>query len=97
MYNENHLCVIISQEIPQRIAKAIKEERLIRTTPEEDKKICSVCKRKLPADAIFFSHNIGRKDGFSASCKSCEKIKRIQRGGQTDGDRRFKEANLSEM
>jgi RNase P subunit RPR2 len=50
-------------------------------TPMEKKKLCKSCGRYLPIDALFFVRNRSRKDGFSGTCKECEKKKRIERGG----------------
>ena len=96
-YNENHICTIVTTEIPQKIAKIARRNRLLLETPIEERKTCTICKRALPKDYLFFGKNSGRRDGFSSSCKECEKKRRIKRGEQINGDRRFKEANLPQM
>lgn len=93
-YNENHICTIVTTEIPQKIAKIARRNRLLLETPIEERKTCTICKRALPKDYLFFGKNSGRRDGFSSSCKECEKKRRIRRGEQINGDRRFKETNL---
>lgn len=96
-YNENHLCTILSREIPEKIAEAAHKYHLILDTPPEKKKVCRNCGRLLPIDALFFVRNRSRKDGFSGTCKECEKRKRIERGGQSLNDRRTKEAQMHKV
>lgn len=93
-YNENHICTIVTTEIPQKIAKVARKHRLLLETPKDECKVCCICKQSLPKDYLFFGKNSGRKDGFSSSCKECEKDRRVKRGEQIYGDRRFKETNL---
>lgn len=93
-YNENHLCTILAKEIPEKIATAAKKHRLISDTPEDECKKCYTCGRLLPRDALFFVRNRSRKDGFSSNCKECERKRRIQRGGQSEYDRRSKESQM---
>lgn len=94
-YNENHICTVVTTEIPQRMAKIIKKHKLLMDTPKSECKLCGSCRQFLPLDPLFFGRNISKKDGFSSTCKDCEKQRRIERGEQEDGDRRFKEADLS--
>ena len=96
-YNENHLSTILSKEIPQKIADAAQRHRLILETPREEKKKCARCGQFLPRSNLFFACNRSRKDGFSSSCKECERKMRIMRGGQTQYDKRSKEASMLEM
>ena len=96
-YNENHLCTILSREIPERIAEAARRYHLMLDTPQEKKKLCKYCGRYLPVDPLFFVRNRSRKDGFSGTCKECEKRKRIERGGQGVNDRRTKEAQMYQV
>lgn len=96
-YNENHLSTILVKEIPQRIAATAQKYRLILETPEEEKKQCYHCGAKLPRTTLFFARNRSRKDGFSSSCKECERLMRIARGGQGQHDKRSKEATLYKM
>jgi hypothetical protein len=41
--------------------------------------------------------NKNRKDGFSSNCKECEKLRRIERGGQSVNDQRNKETQVLKM
>lgn len=97
VYNENHLCTIIAKEIPRRIASAAKRHRLLLETPESERKKCTQCGTLLPRDTIFFGVNRGRADGFSSTCKCCERKYRIEQGGQSPYDSRNKDSNLPEM
>lgn len=90
-YNENHLSSILSKEIPEKIAQAAKKHRMQLEWPIYKKKRCGTCKQYLPRDTLFFSRNRGRTDGFSSNCKECERRRRIEKGGQTEYDRRSKE------
>ena len=94
-YNENHLCTILSREIPEKIAQAAQKYHLLLDTPEDQKKLCKKCGRMLPVHELFFVHNKSRKDGFSGVCKECEKRRRIEKGGQSVNDRRTKIAQMS--
>lgn len=96
-YNENHLCTILSREIPERISFAAKRYRLLCETPKDQCKVCFTCKQVLPRNTIFFSHNRSRKDGFSSNCKECEKRRRIEKGGQATYDQRSKESTMLTM
>ena len=96
-YNENHICSIITNEIPKKIAQVARRHRLLLETPIGERKKCNICKQFLPRDPLFFGKNAGRKDGLSSNCKECEKQRRIERGGQTSADQRSKEANLLKM
>jgi hypothetical protein len=98
-YNENHVCTILTTEIPTKIAKTARKHRLIIETPESEKKCCWTCKKMLPRDTLFFGLNASRNDGFSSNCKECEKKKRIEKGGQSEYDNRNKDTktNLFEV
>ena len=96
-YNENHLSVILTKEIPEKIAQTAKRHRMIAEWPAEDRKICKRCGQSLPRDTMFFSRNRNRKDGFSHTCKECERQQRIEKGEQSAYDRRSKEANLPQV
>lgn len=96
-YNENHLSSILSQEIPQKIADTATRWRLIIETPESQLKTCYHCGAKLPRTTLFFARNRSRKDGYASSCKECERLMRIARGGQGEYDRRSKETALHEV
>lgn len=96
-YNENHLCVILNREIPEKFAEVAKKHRLLIETPPDQMKICKCCGRAFPPDPLFFVRSRNRKDGFASNCKECEKKKRIEKGGQTADDRRNKETQVLKM
>lgn len=96
-YTENYLCTILSKEIPEKIAQTAQKWRLIVETPEDELKECYTCGRKLPRHKLFFVCNKNRKDGFSSNCKECEKLHRIERGGQSVDDQRNKETQVLKM
>lgn len=96
-YNENHICTILSKEIPEKMAQAAKKHRMLLTAPMEERKRCFTCGRYLPRNNYFFATNNSRKDHFASNCKECEKKKRIAKGGQTTYDRRNKDSNMHEM
>lgn len=96
-YNENHLCTILAKEIPEKIALAAKKYHMLIDTPKSKCKQCNVCGKMLPRDALFFVRNKSRKDGFSSTCKECEKARRINKGGQSVYDKRNKESHLYEV
>jgi len=93
-YNENHLCTILAKEIPEKIALAAKKHRMLIDTPADQCKKCHTCGRLLPRDPIFYVRNRSRKDGFSSNCKECEKLRRIEKGGQSVHDKRSKESPM---
>lgn len=95
-YTENYLCTILAKEIPEKIACAAQRHRLLIETPADKRKKCATCGRELPKHKLFFCLNKGRKDGYSSSCKECERNKRIE-GGQSTHDRRNKETQVHEM
>ena len=94
-YNENHVCTILTTEIPTKIAKTARKNRLIIETPDSEKKCCWTCKKLLPRDTLFFGLNASRNDGFSSNCKECEKQKRIEKGGQSVYDNRNKDTQTN--
>ena len=96
-YNKNHLCCIMAQEIPKKIADTARRERLLIDTPDDQRKICPTCGRSLPVMKMFFSKNRSHKDGFYSRCKECEKQLRIEKGGQSQYDKRGKEQKVFEM
>ena len=93
-YNENHLCTILSKEIPEKMALAAKKHRMLLTTPQEERKRCFTCKQWLPRNNYFFATNNSRKDKFASNCKECERKKRVAKGGQTEHDRRNKDSQV---
>ena len=96
-YNENHLCTILSKEIPEKMAAAATKHRMLLTTPQEERKQCFTCKQWLPRNNYFFATNNSRKDHFASNCKECEKKRRIAKGGQATYDRRNKDAKVLQM
>lgn len=96
-YNDNHISSITAREIPEKIAMTAKCYHLILETPHSELKRCFRCGKMLPRHPLFFSRNRGRRDGYSSNCKECEKLRRIAKGGQTQYDRRSKEATLHEV
>lgn len=96
-YNENHICSILTNEIPTKMAKEAKKHRLLLETPMKERKQCWTCKKMLPRDRLFFVRNISRADGWSSNCKECERKRRIQTGGQTDKDARNKDKSMYEV
>lgn len=96
-YNENHLCTILSKEIPEKMAAAATKHRMLLTTPQEERKRCYTCKQWLPRNNYFFATNNSRKDKFASNCKECERKKRIAKGGQPEHDRRNKDSALPKV
>lgn len=93
-YNENHVCTILSREIPEKMAVAAIKHRQLLTFPQSERKKCFTCKRWLPRNNYFFVTNNSRKDHFASSCKECERKKRIEKGGQAQYDRRNKDTQV---
>lgn len=96
-YSPNYLVSVISVEIPKQIAKTARRWRLELQTPDEQRKECIHCGRKIPADPLFFSRNNSHKDGLSNTCKECDRANRIRRGVISGGDRRKKDPTLPKM
>lgn len=78
-YAVSNITLIITRELPRRIAQAAQRLALELDTPEEEKKKCYKCKRMLPRSPLFFAYNANRRDGFSSNCKVCEKRMRDER------------------
>lgn len=78
-YNENHICTILTTEIPTKIAKAAKKHRLMLENDEEHKRTCRTCGRKLPLDRLFFNVASNTSSGFTTRCKECERRIRNER------------------
>lgn len=97
VYNINHISTIIGREIPEKIANCAKRQRLLLETPLSERKQCFKCKKWLPRHNLFFGTNNFRKDGFASNCKECEKLKRIQKGGQSAIDKRSKDTSMCEV
>ena len=96
-YNENYLSAILSVELPRKIAEAAQRDRIIIDTPPSELKHCCQCGRMLPRVPMFYTRNRSRRDGYSSTCKECEKRLRIRRGGQGKNDRRSKDATMPTM
>ena len=93
-YSPNYLVSVVSTEVPNKIAKIARMLRLECETPQEERKECIHCGRKLPADPLFFSRNNSHKDGLSNTCKECDRASRIKRGVISGGDLRKKDPTL---
>lgn len=96
-YTENHLCTILSKEIPEKITLAAKKHDALVYTPPDQFKKCYTCGKLLPANNLFFVKNRSRKDKLSSNCKECERLRRIEKGGQAINDRRIKESQMYQM
>lgn len=82
-YNNSYLCRVLTQELPQAIARAATVSRLIDTTPADQCKVCTKCGRTLPRHRIFFGVRCDEPDGFHTSCRDCNIL-------ATNGKRRDK-------
>ena len=89
-FHLNHLSTIFTSEIPKKISKVAAKCQLELEAPDDQKIECQRCKRKLPADPLFFSYNRARKNGFARYCKECEKQIRVEKGVVAEHDRREK-------
>lgn len=96
-YNEDHLSSIVTKEIVKQITTSAKRHRLLIETPLSERKQCFRCKKWLPRNSLFFGINNSHKDGRASNCKECERKRRIERGGQTEYDQRFKDPTLHKM
>lgn len=96
-YDENHIYIIIAQEIPNTIAALVKKQRLMAEAPASDRQYCRGCHRFLPKDTLFFNINRARSSGYSAYCKTCARKQRIEGGKQSDHDRRYKDKKVHEV
>ena len=96
-YTEIQLASIVNREIPNKISEMAQKIRLLKETPEEDRKVCGHCGRALPLTTLFYSKNITKKYGVESSCKECQKKMRIARGIQSDVDRRRKDQKMFEV
>lgn len=96
-YNENHLSTILAKEIPEKMATAAQRYHQLIDTPDSERKVCRTCGRLLPCTALFFVRNKSRKDGFSSNCKECEKQRRIEKGGQSQNDKRSKDKTMHQV
>ena len=96
-YSPNYLVSVVSNEIPNKIAKLAKRLRLLAETPESDLKTCIHCGKKFPKDSIFFSKNKSHKDGLSSTCKACDRLDRVKKGVNSNGDLRTKDPTLPKV
>ena len=96
-YSPNYLVSIVSNEVPNRIAKVARMLRIDQDTPEEERKNCRRCGRSLPKHPLFFSRNNAHKDGLSSTCKQCDREARIEKGVISNGDLRKKDPTLHKM
>ena len=96
-YSPNYLVSVVSNEIPNKIAKLAKRLRLLAETKEYDLKTCIHCGKKFPKDSIFFSKNKSHKDGLSSTCKACDRLDRVKKGVNSNGDLRTKDPTLPKV
>jgi len=96
-YSPNYLVSIVSSEVPNKIARVARMERLEIEATDEERKKCIHCERMLPADPLFFSRNNSHKDGLSNTCKKCDRESRIKRGVISGGDLRKKDPTLPQV
>ena len=96
-YSPNYLVSVISSEIPNKIARVARKNRLLIETPPEEMKECIHCGKKFPKDPLFFSRNKSHKDGLSSTCKICDRIDRVKKGVNSNGDLRTKDPTLPQM
>lgn len=96
-YSPNYLVSIISNEVPNRIAKMARMIRIDNETPLEKRKKCIHCGEAYPRDPLFFSRNNAHKDGLSNTCKKCDREARIRLGVTNNNDLRIKDPTLSKM
>ena len=96
-YNENHLSSILANEVPKKIASTATKLRILSETPPEDCKPCAQCGRMIPLHPLFYSRNNARIDGFAITCKECERKLRVEKGGFSKNDRRYKDPEMSQM
>ena len=90
-WDPSRISLIASRDIPTRMANEIKRYHIICATPEEEKKECPRCGRRLPLTSLFFIRNKWRNDGFSKYCKECDRESRIRRGIQSNDRIKFKD------
>jgi len=96
-YSPNYLASVTSNEIPERIARAAKMHHIEVDTPKDQWKKCIHCGKEFPRHLLFFSRNSSRKDGFSSTCKWCDRVDRIKRGVVHDVDKRAKDPTLPQV
>lgn len=96
-YAPNYVTQILTYEIPNRISRCAKMQRLEISTPLEEKKKCCRCGTYLPADPLYFTRNHAHEDGFSSVCKTCERKRRIEKGVIPLVDRRRKDKTMRKM
>lgn len=93
-YQVTHISKILRDIIPNKIVNAVKKQQIIVDTPMEERKQCRDCKRYFPRNRLFFTLNNNYKDGYHGRCKECERKKRVERGSQTENDRRLKSPQM---
>ena len=89
-YAPSHVSSIINKELPQKIALLAEREKMQFETPLAEKKKCKKCGNYFPANTLFFGRHTSRPDGLTLLCKGCERLRRIERGEQTNYDRRYR-------
>ena len=96
-YSYGAVTAIVSKEIPNAIANMAIKERLMRETPDNERKYCTRCKRYLPASTMFFVANRSKARGLQSWCKECDKQYRIMRGAQEVRDARCKDKTMHKV
>ena len=96
-YSASAISGILNHEIPHKIAEQAARERQILETPDDRRKMCTRCKRILPASTIFFVSNKSKKFGLQSWCKQCDREERILRGREGAKDARSKDPTLPKM
>ena len=80
-HSENYISTIYTQRVLGKIADAAKlhHQILENIAFSEEFKKCNHCGRYLLLDNLFYTRRARANDGFSPTCKECEKIKRQER------------------
>lgn len=87
-YTTNYISTIFRQRIIPRInAAAAYHVKLLESIYfEEEFKTCSACGRTMLRDADNYTRRARSKDGFSGTCKACEKEARQNRQARKEDD-----------
>ena len=98
-YSEAAINTILNREIPEKMATMAKRIRLLKETPDDQRKVCSRCKRNLPIDPIFYAKNASKNKGVESACKECSRVMRkLNKGKEAKMyDQRRKDPSMFEM